>query len=294
MDKEQEIDLSLILTTCNRQLELNRFIQSILHQPCRYSIEIILINQGSPDATMQAIFAENNWKLIECGEVIPLSIARNKGMKIFRGRFLCIPDDDCWYAPGFIDSIIEKFDQYPAHEAICVSVFDPIQNRPYGARPMNVCCKLTFKNVVQLPVSVGIFLRTGIIKKYNLRFNEQLGAGTFYGGGEETAFLCSVLKRGGQIVYDGSLRVYHEVDDYSQISLEKVKKYSRGYGFIIGNILADKRFAVLPSIFVFVIKSMSGLILKSYRKKYVLMYGTRLKYFFVGLFAALRSKEIVF
>lgn len=291
---EQNIVLSLIVTTYNKPEALQRFLHSIIDQQCNNKFEIILVNQGAPDTSLKKLFEQFDWQLIECDNLTPLSAARNIGMENYRGKLIGFPDDDCWYPLGFIDGIIEKFDQYQAYEAICVSVFDPIQNKPYGKRPTDLCCELTFKNVIQLPVSVGIFMRTAIIKKYSLKFNENLGAGTFYGGGEETAFLCSLLKRKGGIIYDGSLTVYHEVDDYNQISLEKVRRYSRGYGYIAGSILVDKRYEAIPSFLYFIMKSVVALLIRSYKRHYFLMYSTRLKFFFLGIFAAFRNEKNIF
>jgi len=293
-NERHDIVLSLIVTTYNRPKELQRFLDSISNQQYKHKFEIILINQGSPDINIKRLFEQSDWQLIECNSQIPLSVARNKGMEIYRGKLIGFPDDDCWYPPGFIDGIIEKFDQYELYEAICVSVFDPIQNKTYGKRPIDLCCDLNFKNVIQLPVSVGIFVRTAIIKKIALRFNETLGAGTFYGGGEETAFVCSVLKSGARVIYDGSLSVYHELDDYSQISLEKVKKYSMGYGYIAGSILVDKRYEAIPSFLYFIIKSVAALLIRSYKKRYRNIYSTRLEFFFLGIFEAFKNENNIF
>jgi glycosyltransferase involved in cell wall biosynthesis len=291
---KHEIILSLIVVTYNRNKELYRFLESITKQEYHSRIEIILINQGSPLKSIQEIFDKYNWKLIEVGKIMPLSIARNIGLDFIKGKIIAFPDDDCWYAPGFIDNIISKFAEHQNYECICVSVFDPIKNKTYGKRPLDIKRKISFKNVIQLPVSVGIFVRATIIKKHSIRFNENLGAGTFLGGGEETAFVCSLLKHEGKAIYDGSLRVYHELDDYTLISLDKVKKYSRGYGFIIGSILAEKKFIVIPAILIFIIKSTAALLLKSYKRKYIAMYTTRIRFFFVGIYSAFKTRESVF
>ena len=294
VSRKKDISLSLILTTYNRLDVLQRFIESLLKHKIVNSYEVILLNQGIPNPNIKLIFEQQGWQLIEIGTLTPLSIVRNIGLSHCRGDLVGFPDDDCWYAPKFIDDIIEKFYYYKDYTCICVSVFDPIVGKPYGNRPKNLCCNLTFTNVAKLPVSVGIFIRTDFIHKNSLKFNEKLGAGTFYGGGEETAFLCSLLKRNARIIYDGSLSVYHEIDDYSEILLAKVEKYSRGYGYVAGAILVNHRYEAVPSFLIFILKSSAGLLLRSYKKKYFLMYSTRLKYFFEGVFKAFKSSDGIF
>lgn len=293
MENLNQLKLSLIITTYNRQKELKRFIDSIQHQEIN-KFEIILVNQGYIDSDIRNIFNKYNWKIIETNGQIPLSVARNIGLKYIKGKYIGFPDDDCWYTTHFINDVIEKLENLINCEAICVSVYDPILKLPYGDRPKNVIRELNFSNVIKLPVSVGIFIKSKFVSDFNLHFNEKLGAGTYYGGGEETAFLCNVLKKNKKIIYNGFLTVYHEVDNYQEISIEKVVKYSRGYGYIIGSILRNRKFMVLPSVIFFLSKSLGGLLLRCYSKKHFLVYYNRIKYFFSGVFDAFKDNEPAF
>lgn len=288
-----KLKLSLIVTTYNREQELKRFIDSIKIQDIE-KFEVILVNQGTISNEIRSVFDENSWTIIEIGQQVPLSKARNIGLKFIKGKFIGFPDDDCWYSDNFINDIIATLESLNEFEALCVSVFDPILQLPYGDRPQNVIKELNFSNVIKLPVSVGIFIKSKFVSDFNLQFNEKLGAGTYYGGGEETAFLCHVLKLDKKIIYNGFLTVFHEVDNYQLISIEKVKRYSRGYGYIIGGILMNGKLQVLPSVIYFLLKSFGGLLVRFYDKKLVLIYFNRIIYFFNGISDAFKDTQPVF
>jgi glycosyltransferase involved in cell wall biosynthesis len=288
-----ELKLSLIVTTYNREKELKRFIDSVQDQDIN-KFEIILVNQGYVNFQIKNIFKKNDWQIIDTNGQVPLSVARNIGLRYIKGRFIGFPDDDCWYTDNFINDIIVELEKLNNFEAMCVSVYDPILKLPYGDRPQNVIIELSFSNVIKLPVSVGIFIKSSFVSEFNLHFNEKLGAGTYYGGGEETAFLCNVLKQNKKIIYNGFLTVYHEVDDYKSISIDKIIKYSRGYGYMIGGILRNGKLQVLPSVIYFLLKSFCGLLLRIYSKKFILIYYNRLKYFFSGVLDAFKDSQSVF
>jgi len=293
MVNANNLKLSLIVTTYNREQELKRFVDSIKIQDTK-RFEVILVNQGIISNDIRSVFNENSWTIIETGKQVPLSIARNFGLKVIKGKFVGFPDDDCWYSNDFINNIIAALESLNEYEALCVSVYDPILQLPYGDRPQNVKKELNFSNVIKLPVSVGIFIKTKFVYDFNLQFNEKLGAGAYYGGGEETAFLCNVLKHNKKILYNGFLTVYHEVDNYQLISIEKVKKYSRGYGYIIGSILMNGKLEVLPSVIFFLLKSFGGLIIRFYDKRIVFIYLNRIIYFFNGIRDAFKETQPVF
>ena len=288
-----ELKLSLIVTSNNRGKELNRFIDSIKFQDVN-KFQVILINQGEINVELRKLFSKYNWTIVDIGKQVPLSYARNIGLKYIKGEFIGFPDDDCWYSYNFINDIILELDKLNGSEALCVSVFDPILQVPYGDRPRNIIKVLNFSNVIKLPVSVGIFIKAKMVSDFKMQFNEKLGAGTFYGGGEETAFLCKVLMYKKKVIYNGFLTVYHEVDNYNEISIEKVVKYSRGYGYIIGSILRNHKFMVLPSVILFLSKSFGGLLLRVYSKKHFLVYYNRIKYFFSGVFDAFKDRDPAF
>lgn len=100
---EKLIEISVIIPMYNAQNTIIKAIESVFNQKCDYNIEIIIINDGSLDDSVNIM--ENyllNHKQKSRVRIISkknggVSSARNEGLKIAKGEFIAFLDsDDQW------------------------------------------------------------------------------------------------------------------------------------------------------------------------------------------------------
>lgn len=100
------IEVSIIVPVYNVEKYLNRCIESLLNQTYK-NIEIILVNDASPDNSI-AIMKEYEKKYPDIIKCIYLTKnvrqggARNRGLKIAKGKFICFVDSDDWVDSDYI------------------------------------------------------------------------------------------------------------------------------------------------------------------------------------------------
>jgi len=102
--------LSIIVTTYNRPLFLKRAIESVVEQS-NADLELIVIDDGSSpsaesivsnfnDQRIQYIFQKNKGR----------SAARNHGMNLAKGEYICFLDDDDIYDKDFCQNLAQEKD----------------------------------------------------------------------------------------------------------------------------------------------------------------------------------------
>lgn len=101
-------DISIIIPVYNAALLLNRCLDSVFAQTKQYSIEVILIDDGSTDTSIEIIQKrkEKNIILLQQKNSGPAA-ARNKGIEVACGEFLAFIDADDYWLPGFIEKTIK-------------------------------------------------------------------------------------------------------------------------------------------------------------------------------------------
>lgn len=109
------LDLSIIIPVYNKSKLLNRCLDSIFKQAANYSYEVILVDDGSTDDSVELIKArkESNIVLYEQLNAGP-SAARNKGVELSHGKYCAYLDADDYWSDGFIEetvSFLEKHDE---------------------------------------------------------------------------------------------------------------------------------------------------------------------------------------
>lgn len=117
-----DIDVSVIVPVYNAGELLDRCLDSIFGQETNRVIEVILVDDGSTDNSVELIRRrpeQDRIRLFQQANSGP-SKARNKGIEEARGRYLAFLDADDYWLQGFIETTAGFLDRHP--ECVAVSV----------------------------------------------------------------------------------------------------------------------------------------------------------------------------
>jgi glycosyltransferase involved in cell wall biosynthesis len=227
--------ISLVLCTIGRTDKLPRFLNSLADQ--RYlDFELIVVDQ-SPDGWFSKELAASTYKgPFQIVRSRPgLSRARNVGLKLCSGEVVGFPDDDCWYQPGTLQEVSDKFSLMPVIDFATGRTRDGLNIDSNGTF-MSASVDIDKFNVWFSGNSNSIFIKRSIATMIG-GFNENLGvgAGTPYGSGEETDLLLRILASGGRGHYFSDLVVHHDQVETSldDAAFNRAALYSRGFGKVL-------------------------------------------------------------
>jgi len=110
---DKKADLSLIICTRNRSQQLVRCLETVQHIEFERPWELIIVNNGSNDATAAVVEEFIKAASFPIGHVLEpklgLGNARNAGVATASGEILAFTDDDCYPAPDFLSRIWSAF-----------------------------------------------------------------------------------------------------------------------------------------------------------------------------------------
>lgn len=105
-NRKSGILLSIVIPIYNVEKYFEKCLQSIFLQVEHLPIEIILVNDGTPDGSMEIAKKYVNDKTIVINQNNQgLSEARNQGMKAAHGKYVWFVDSDDWIADGAMKKI---------------------------------------------------------------------------------------------------------------------------------------------------------------------------------------------
>ncbi|MEL0622237.1 glycosyltransferase family A protein [Marinomonas arenicola] len=96
---------SVIVPVYNAEKYIERCLNSVLSQ-CFIDYEIIIVNDGSTDSSGNIIecFSKKYSRIIVVNQKNQgVSVARNQGVKVSKGRFIVFLDSDDWLLNGFLE-----------------------------------------------------------------------------------------------------------------------------------------------------------------------------------------------
>lgn len=131
----EKTDLSIIIPVYNAEPLLNRCLDSIFNQVTQYTYEVILVDDGSTDKSIDIIKSrkEKNIVLFQQKNSGP-SAARNKGIELAKGNYIAFLDaDDYW-----IYNYIEQTVSFLAKNKECVAVTVGQKHIAMGKQPYNM------------------------------------------------------------------------------------------------------------------------------------------------------------
>lgn len=126
-----------------------------------------------------------------------LSKSRNMALKHATGDICVLADDDLEYVENYSDLIIEQFKLHPQADIITFQV-EGIEKKfkNYHKEPR----KLNYLTSMKVS-SVEVAFRLEKIKEFDIKFDENFGAGSKYTMGEENIFLTHCIRNGLKIMY---------------------------------------------------------------------------------------------
>ena len=116
------MDLSIIIPVYNKSKLINRCLDSIFKQTTIHSYEVVLVDDGSTDNSVELIKArtEGNIILYEQQNAGP-SVARNKGVELSHGKYCAYLDADDYWGDGFIEKTVSFLEEHDDCVAVNVA-----------------------------------------------------------------------------------------------------------------------------------------------------------------------------
>jgi len=209
--------VSVVLCTLNRMDKLSNVVSSIFSAACRTlgaDVELIIVDNGSTDKTLDVAHSLAN------DAPIPVQVlsetekglcrAKNRGIKAARGQIVVFTDDDCEWAPDYLEVLLRSYgdDAGVAIKGGRVELGDP-SDLPF-----------TIKTESRMEVYDGSRHPGGFVHGCNLAvaravfetiglFDENFGPGAPFRAAEETDLVYRAFKAGVPILYIPDLVVYH-------------------------------------------------------------------------------------
>lgn len=233
--------ISLILATYGRAEVLERLIASLCRQTLP-DFEVIVADQN-PDDRVDAIIAP----LVAAGRLGShirmaepnLSRARNAGLAAARGRIVGFPDDDCWYEPDTLARVAGRFRAEAALAGIAAR-WAEAPPEPGDAEPViSRAAMRRFRggNVA----SITLFLNAEAVRAAG-GFDERIGVGRWFGAGEETDLVLSLVERDLLLRHAPEAVVHHVfASNHDALPLQTIWRQSRTRARGTGALYAKHR-----------------------------------------------------
>lgn len=183
------INITFVIAAYNTEQYIESCIDSILQQKLK-NIEIIVVNDGSSDRTSEIVrkYEEqyDNIRLID-QKNSGVSAARNVGLNLARGEYVCFVDSDDFFTEGSAVKMLQlckdnDLDVIRGQYKILdddTSVYMPheVVNLPYYEKTMfgeeYLCCAIESKHIEVVPW-LGLY-RTSYLKNNEITFPVGIG-----------------------------------------------------------------------------------------------------------------------
>jgi glycosyltransferase involved in cell wall biosynthesis len=233
--------ISLVVATVGRSAEMERFLEHAVKQSYR-NLEVIVIDQNS-DGRVEDIIKryQNRMSIIHVRCSRGASKARNVGIRLSRGEIIAFPDDDCWYSPTLLESIVALFRKNTNWDGLTGRIVNEMNsasgNAQFDAEPGYV----TLSNLWRRACAATLFFTKETVEAIG-NFDEELGpgAGTPWGGAEDIDYPARAIKAGRTIFYDPKICVFHP--DLSVAAQTDGLRRAYSYGAGIGRVWRKQKF----------------------------------------------------
>ncbi len=242
IQKNQNLKISVIVPVYNKELYLERCLDSVINQTYK-NLEIICVNDGSSDNSGKILdeYAKKDDRIkVIHKENGGVSSARNKGLVVATGVFVGFIDSDDYIEPEMFEvlisgikndetdiSICGYFDEY-SNEIRPVKNILPISNEPMKMEDFHKFIYIRDKYRGVASYLWNRILRKSVIDSNNIKFDESIIA-----IGEDFMFLAHYYLKADKVVYnDASLYHYVQLENSKSnniaenfVKLDWIKSY---------------------------------------------------------------------
>ncbi len=143
------IDVSLIIVNWNTEKLLIECIESIIDQTKEASYEIIVVDNASSDNSVETLKKKFPFvTVIENEENLGFSKANNQGIRISKGRLVCLMNTDILVLENTIDKLVKEIDSNDSAGVIVPMTIDRNHNIRENVRNFpslwNIFCETLF------------------------------------------------------------------------------------------------------------------------------------------------------
>lgn len=224
--------ISLILASWNRVAEPGRLLKSLDDQTYR-NFEVILADQNDDHRLDDLVKAYSQIRIRHIRLERGASKARNAALQVAQGDLIAFPDDDCWYPPELLASVVRWFEEHPGFSVLFTAARDENgQLMSPKFPPKRGACTKT--SVLRCAVIVNTFLRAHAVHAVGF-FREDIGPGTSspYQSSEDIDYLVRPVERGFPTWYEPGLTVYHPNLKSKERLLRVTYPYALGQGHVL-------------------------------------------------------------
>ena len=211
--------ISIVVPVYNTSEYLDRFVKSVLCQSF-YSFEIIFVNDGSSDNSSDIIKKYNDSRIVlvekENGGV---SSARNAGIELARGKYICFFDSDDTIEKETLKICVNSIKDNDLLVFCYRDIISENHSIPHNQQAMAVSSKSFFEDVFFFASRMQIYSPCNkmyvrkIIVDNNLLFEKDLKIG------EDYLFNLSYIKHCKKILFSNDvLYNYHHQNSMSAIN----------------------------------------------------------------------------
>lgn len=194
---------SVIIPAYNAEIFIERSIRSVLSQTFS-DFEIIVINDGSKDTTYEKAISITDERLVVINKTNEgVSTARNAGIQVARGEYICFLDADDEYLPEHLTVLADNIKEYKNKDffstRFCISMMNVSDNI---AMPAVTGKTDYYDNVVERTLHFSELIWTGCVCIRKAMFDEY---GMFEPGiklGEDTDMWKRIYVHTGLVAID--------------------------------------------------------------------------------------------
>ena len=249
---DSSVLVSIIVPVYNAEKYLVDTVHSILKQKYK-DFELILVDDGSTDNSLDlciSIADKDERVVILHQENQGVSAARNAGINIAKGKYICFIDSDDYIEMDMLECLLENAENYQADISCCglvqVALDGEIKNHYcHGEKKcftnMEELMQAFFVEPMYKEILYGPYnkiIRTEIVKE--VRFNKE------YTVAEDLLFNFECLEK-TKVFYLENRELYHYIKRENSISTSKFSQKEFDYIYV-ADILLDKAKSKYPSL----------------------------------------------